>query len=129
MSAELDLPAAGPAASVELLLFDIGRSTFAADASQVRRIDVPRAGAIVRDELGRPDVGGRAIVFETADGEAQLRVDRVRGVQAVPLEELRRLPPVARGHRFALGLWLTTDRSVLLIDLPQTLPQTLPEIP
>lgn len=119
-AAAWDAPVEVQATSVELLLFEIGPAVYAVDASQVLRIDRAGPEGIILDELGRPAVGTRALVFDTGAGEAQLVVDRVQGVVPAALQHLRRMPPVARCHAFALGMWLGAERPILLIDLPET---------
>ncbi len=109
-----------PTPNVELLLFEIADAVYGVDASQVRRIDRPGPHAIVRPELGIPHRNARALVFVTPEGEGELAVDGVRGVVNVSFDELRRLPPVTRGLSFAVGMWLGSDRPILLIDLPET---------
>jgi chemotaxis signal transduction protein len=105
---------AGPA-EVELLVFQLEQERCAADASQVLRIDRPRAPS-------RPGAR-RALVFRgpAGQGEGQLEVDLVLGVRHVPVADLRRVPPAARASDFAIGFWLDGERPVLLIDLPRTL--------
>ena len=106
---------------VDILFFEIGDDTFGADASQVLRIDRALPEDIVLPELGQPARGGRAIVFETPEGEGHLKVDVVRGVRPVPLNSLRRLPAAVSAATFTVGVCLDDDRRpVLLIDLVET---------
>lgn len=111
---------AATAADVELLIFRVGRETYGADASQVVRIDRPGQAAFSLGELGALEKGGRALVFKTAAGEGQLRVDEVHGVHPVPVDCLRRIPPAAAPSPCAIGIWLDGERPVLLIDLWET---------
>lgn len=106
---------------VDILFFEIGNDTYGADASQVLRIDRALPEDIVLPELGQPSRGGRAIVFETPEGEGHLKVDVVRGVRPVPLNSLRRLPAAVSAATFTVGVCLDDDRRpVLLIDLVET---------
>ncbi len=108
------------AEEVDVLFFEIGPELYGADASQVLRIDRALPEDLVLPELGQPSRGGRAIVFDTPEGEGHLKVDVVRGVRPIPLVSLRRLPPVASGATFAVGVCLDETRPVLLIDLVET---------
>lgn len=105
---------------VDVLFFEIGHELYGADASQVLRIDRALPDDLVLPELGQPLRGGRAIVFETPEGEGHLKVDVVRGVRPIPMVALRRLPPVASGAAFTVGVCLDETRPVLLIDLVET---------
>lgn len=107
---------------VDLLVFRIGSSRYAADASQVTRIDRVTHNAHLIDALGMPDLGQRGLCFDTFDGEEQICVDQVEGVHAVPLTDLRRLPLATGPARGVLGVWLEGgERPVILLDLPETL--------
>ncbi|MBL9037556.1 MAG: chemotaxis protein CheW [Archangium sp.] len=103
--------------SIDLVLFDVAGAKFGADLAQVARIDNPHSLTLVRSQLGTPRQGHRAIVFTASNGdEVGVPVDVVRGVAAVPLAELRRLPASA-STPFAIGAWVKGDKTVLLIDL------------
>ena len=106
---------------VELLLFEIGGQRYGADASQVLRIERPEEEAFAVEALGTLVRGGRSLVFETGSGEGQLKVDLVHGVRPVPLNALRRLPVTARASPYLIGVWLDGEKTVLLIDLNETL--------
>jgi chemotaxis signal transduction protein len=109
---------AAAGARVDILLFDIGRETFGADASQVTRIGPADGSALSPEELGPPAIGARALVFNAPAGTAgQLRVDSVRGVRSVPIDSLRRMPGPAGAPPYAIGIWLDGENTVLLIDL------------
>ncbi len=113
---------AAPASSVDLLMFEIGGAVYAADAAQVLRIERPQETTLALEELGAKTEGGRALVFQTQEGEGQLRVDAVLGVEGVAVSDLRKLPPVACRRPYALGLFIAEGRApVLLIDLVETL--------
>lgn len=108
--------------TVDVLVFAIGRTEYAADASQVLRIDRATFKSKLADSLGMPTEGQRALVFNTDAGEAELCVDAVVGVRSVHPDELRRLPPAAGRSRGVLGFWLAGgERPVVLLDLPNTL--------
>lgn len=109
-------------AEVELLLFELGGARFGADASQVLRIDRPKAvaGPDPVGPLGALDPArgpGRSLVFRTPQGFGQLKVDGVQGVRPVAVDTLRRLPAPAATQPYAIGVWLDGDKPVLLIDL------------
>ncbi len=105
---------------VDLLFFDIGSTLYGTDASQVLRIDRALPDDLSLPELGLPHKGGRAIVFDTPEGEAHLKVDAVHGVRSIPIHTLRRMPPTAGAAPYAVGVCLDEARTVLLIDLVET---------
>lgn len=105
-------------AAVDVLIFEVGDVRFGADASQVLRIDSPFEPESVGYPLGPVKKGKRALVFAAPDGsQRRLTIDLVRGVRTIPLENLRRLPAVARREKFSIGAWLDGDRAVVLVDL------------
>jgi chemotaxis signal transduction protein len=107
-----------PADAVDLVVFSVRGTRFAADLTQVRRVDVPLAAESVGPALGHCERGRRALVFELEDGvERRLEVDEVHGVVRPPVASLRRLPTAARGARFSIGAWLDGDETVVLVDL------------
>jgi len=106
---------------VQILLVDVGSVTYGVDASQVLRIDRAEASAFAHPALGHLREGRRALVFHTTSGEAQLKVDAIRGVVPVAFDRLRRMPAAATRSPLAVGLYLSDDRPIVLIDLPQTL--------
>jgi chemotaxis signal transduction protein len=105
---------------VDVLFFEVGDQVYGVDAGQVLRIDraLPEDRAVV--ELGELRRGTRVLVFHTAQGEAHLRVDGVRGVRPVPVTALRQLPPAVNAAAFTIGACLDEARLVLLIDLVET---------
>jgi chemotaxis signal transduction protein len=105
---------------VDLLFFEIGEELYGTDASQVLRIDRSLPDDPALPELGQLKRGGRALVFETPEGEGHLKVDLVRGVRAIPLAALRRMPTAAGAAPYAIGVCLDEVRPVLLIDLVET---------
>jgi chemotaxis signal transduction protein len=118
-----DVVAPVVADEIDLLLFEVGPSVFGVDASLVLRIDRPTEETHTLADLGKPSHGSRCLVYRGGDGEHQeqsLRVDAVRGVKTVGLNELRRLPEVASSRRYALGVWLDGETPVMLIDLQET---------
>lgn len=108
---------------VELLLFDVGTQVFGADATQVIRIDRPGPEARVFKELGSLRLGGRALVFSSPQGEAQLTIDAILGIERAAVSTLRRVPLAGAICPYALGFWLDEDVPVLLLDLNRTLDQ------
>ncbi|MFP2912389.1 Frizzy aggregation protein FrzB [Pyxidicoccus sp. 3LFB2] len=105
---------------VDILFFDIGDSLYGTDASQVLRIDRSLPEDITLPALGLPHRGHRALVFDTPEGEAHLKVDAVHAVRAISLASLRRMPPTAGAAPYAVGVFLEEARAVLLIDLVET---------
>ncbi len=104
--------------AVELVVFTVAGTRFAADLAQVRRVDVPEKAESVGEPLGRPASGRRALVFDQGEGrERRLTVDEVHGVTRAPVASLRRLPVAARAARYSIGAWLDGDEPVLLVDL------------
>ena len=104
--------------TVDILVFQVAGVRYAADASQVVRIDRPLEELSVGPKLGDPQVGNRALIFQSPSGELRrLDIDAVSGVKTVSIESLRRLPPPARVGQFPIGTWLDGDDAVLLVDL------------
>ncbi|MBK7858600.1 MAG: Frizzy aggregation protein FrzB [Archangiaceae bacterium] len=104
--------------TVDILLFEVAGVRFAADASQVMRIDRPLEEPSVGAPLGVPHHGRRALIFYSEGGELRrLDIDKVSGVRSVAIESLRRLPPPARVGEVPIGAWLDGDDAVLLVDL------------
>lgn len=118
MDAAVEMPAE---VTIQVLLVEVGSEIYGVDATQVLRIDRAERNAFAHPALGQLHRGSRALVFQTHSGEAQLKVDGVRGVAEVPLEQLRRFPPAATRSPLAVGLYLAEERPIVLIDLPQTL--------
>src|SRR4051812_41070449 len=82
------------------------------------RLDFFDPGSSVGAPLGKPREGNRALMINAGDGrEWCLAIDTLHGVRSVPVEELRRLPPVAKGGAISIGAWLDGDQAVLLVDL------------
>ena len=118
---------------VDVLFFDVGAQVYGVDASQVLRIDRSLAGDLELPELGQLHRGNRALVYLQPDGaEGHLRIDAVRGVRAVPLNSLRRMPAAAFAAPYLLGAVLEPSaegdaaRTVLLVDLAQMTPAGAP---
>jgi chemotaxis signal transduction protein len=105
---------------VDVLFFEVGVHVYGVDASQVQRIERALPGDLVRPELGALHQGRRALVFDTPEGEEHLKVDVVRGVRAINVADLRRLPAAVTASSFAIGVCLEEARPVLLIDLVET---------
>lgn len=103
---------------LDLVIFSIGARPFAADLTQVLRIDGFDPAHGIGEPLGRCD-GRRALVFGTADDpERQLKVDAILGVRRVPVDSLRRMPRVVAPSPATPGAWLDGDVPVILVDLP-----------
>lgn len=105
--------------AVELVIFEVGDSRFAADLTQVVRIDRKESDSTVGHPLGRPREGGRTLVFLSKEGEEhRLSIDTLLGVKTVRVAELRRLPGAAQvSSNIPIGAWLDGERTVLLVDL------------
>jgi hypothetical protein len=104
--------------TVDILIFEVNGVRFGADASQVVRIDRPIEEVSVGQPLGAPKRGHRSLIFKIPTGDLRrLDIDRVNGVQTIPIESLRRLPAPARVGPIPIGTWLDGDRAVLLVDL------------
>lgn len=105
------MTASDSAPSVELVLFTIGGIDYAADASQVVRIERSQRDAAVES-------GHRALIVRDSDGACHpLRCDAVHGLRTVPVASLRRLPAAIEVAEIAVGVWLDGERPVLLVDL------------
>lgn len=115
-------------ADIQLVLFEVAGAVFAADATQILRIDRAAPDAHVLSGMAAPGQGRRALVYRRpgGEGEAQLRVDSIHGVVNAAVESLRRMPPAARALDFALGFWLGKEHPVLLVDLCRTQPLPSP---
>ncbi len=105
--------------AVELVIFEVGDTRYAADLSQVVRVDRLEAEGSVGRPLGEPREGNRAIVFLGRDGtERRLQIDTLLGVRAARISDLRRLPlPAQVSSNIPIGAWLDGERTVLLVDL------------
>jgi chemotaxis signal transduction protein len=106
---------------VDVLFFEVGDVLYGTDASQVLRIDRSLPDDLTVEGLGPLKRGGRALVFDTPEGEGHLKVDAIRGVRPVPIVDLRRLPQVVAAAPYAVGVFLDQERPVMLIDLVETL--------
>jgi len=106
---------------IDVLFFEVGDIVYGTDASQVVRIDRSHPDDPVLAELGPLKRGNRALVFDTPEGEGHLKVDTIRGVRPVSIMALRRLPPVVFAASYAVGVFLDEERTVMLIDLVETL--------
>lgn len=106
---------------IQILVVGVGEEAYGVDATQVLRIDRAEGGAFAHPALGTLREGKRSLVFQTDNGEAQLKVDTILRVEAVPISRLRRMPPAATRSPLAVGLYLSDARPIVLIDLPLTL--------
>lgn len=102
-------PKAESSPTIDIILFAMKGVSYAADATQVVRID--RVGA---EE--------RALMVRGPDGECRpIRVDAVSGLRSVPVASLRRLPVALETKDVAVGVWLNGETPVILLDLLQLL--------
>lgn len=110
---------------IDLVIFEIAGIRYGTDLGQVRRIDIDEPTESIGQPLGKPERGGRALVFDVGHGhERRLAVDNVLGVSRVPVGSLRRMPPAVNAAKFSIGAWLDGDATVLLIDLLAMVPAT-----
>ena len=106
------------ATNIDLVVFELAGVRYGADLSQVIRLDVYDAASSVGSPLGPAREGTKALMIDAGDGrEWCLAIDTLHGVRSVPVEQLRRLPEVARGAGISIGAWLDGDQAVLLVDL------------
>lgn len=116
--------------AIDLVVFDVAGTRYAADLGQVRRVDLEDPAESVGQPLGAPSKGGRALVFTVGTGlERRLSVDQVLGVSRVPIQSLRRMPTAVNAPKFSVGAWLDGEDTVLLIDLLATVPPDPKEPP
>lgn len=109
----------------ELLLFEVGDRTFAAEVGDALRIgavrDVPGDELVVETCLGMPFARHRGIVVSDGDGqERTLVVDRVLGIRSVPEEDVQPLPAFAAvciTSGALAGLVLLDESPTPLVDL------------
>jgi chemotaxis signal transduction protein len=108
---------------VEIVVFRVGDNLYGADASQVIRIARSGARSRLSDALGMPHEGNRALVFRGPDasGELEVCIDEVAGIKAIPVPNLRRVPPAAGSPKGVLGFWLDGPRPVVLVELSHCL--------
>ncbi len=103
---------------IRLVLFELGGVRYAADLSQVIRLDFYEASCSVGAPLGPPRLGLKCLMIDAQDGRDWcLAIDTLHGVRSVPVEQLRRLPAVAHGGSISIGAWLDGQEAVLLVDL------------
>ena len=103
---------------INLVIFELAGTRFAADLSQVIRLDFYDAACSVGAPLGPPRSGIKCLMIDTQDGKDWcLAIDTLHGVRSVPVEQLRRLPIVAQGGTISIGAWLDGQEAVLLVDL------------
>jgi len=104
--------------SINLVIFELAGTRYAADLSQVIRLDFFDAASSVGAPLGPAQTGTRALMIDAQDGRDWcLAIDVLHGVRSVPLEQLRRLPPLAQAGAMSIGAWLDGKQAVLLVDL------------
>lgn len=113
-------PSAPASGDVDILFFEIAGQLYGVDAKQVVRVDRPEPSSIELAGLGKPSVGSRSLVFGVGDEEAGLKVDLVRGISAVGVDRIRRMPSVAMAEPYAVGVYLDGEQAVVLIDLVET---------
>lgn len=106
------------AQTIELLLFEVAGVRYGAELSQVRAIAAPEQALLAAPALGTPAQGRRALVFDAPGlGPRHLAVDKVLGVRAVDVLDLRRMPATIATPPPTIGAWIDKDLAVLLVDL------------
>lgn len=109
--------------TIDIVLFEVAGNRYAADMTQVGRIDRHVESDSVGAPLGAPLLGRRALIFSpSGERELSLAIDTVLGVRSVSIDDLRRLPAAAGASPIVIGAWLDRDATVLLIDLFATNP-------
>ena len=104
--------------NINLVVFELAGTRYAADLSQVVRFDFFDASCSVGTPLGAPKSSSKCLMIDAQDGRDWcLAIDALHGVRSVPLEQLRRLPAVAQGGAISIGAWLDGKEAVLLVDL------------
>ena len=104
--------------TVSLVLFEVAGARYAADLSQVVRLDFFDPACSVGTPLGAPRDGTKCLLIDAQDGRQWcLAIDTLHGVRSVPVEDLRRLPLLAQGGAVSIGAWLDGKEAVLLVDL------------
>lgn len=103
---------------LNLVIFELAGTRYAADLSQVVRLDFYDASCSVGAPLGPPRQGSKCLIIDAQDGRDWcLAIDTLHGVRSVPLEQLRRLPAIASFGAISIGAWLDGKDAVLLVDL------------
>ena len=103
---------------INLVIFELGGTRYAADLTQVIRLDFYDPASSVGVPLGPPRSGLKCLMIDAEDGRDWcLAIDTLHGVRSVPVEQLRRLPAIAHGGAISIGAWLDGNEAVLLVDL------------
>ena len=104
--------------SISLVVFEVGGTRYAADLTQVIRLDFFDPNFTVGAPLGKARDGSKCLMIDAQDGRDWcLAIDTLHGVRTVPVEDLRRLPALAQGGAVSIGAWLDGREAVLLVDL------------
>ncbi len=110
---------------VDIVVFEIAGTRYAADLTQVRRIDSLGTGDSFAYPFGAPREQKRSLVFGSPEGgERRLAIDAVLGVRAVRVAELRRMPPAVAAPSVSIGAWIDGEDTVLLVDLAALTPSS-----
>lgn len=103
---------------IDLVVFELAGTRYAADLSQVIRLDFFDPSCSVGAPLGPVRRGAQCLMIDTQDGRNWcLAIDTLYGVRSIGVEQLRRLPPAALGSPISMGAWLDGNEAVLLVDL------------
>lgn len=104
--------------TVNLVIFELAGTRYAADLSQVIRLDFFDPATSVGAPLGPVRGGNKALLIDARDECVWcLAIDTLHGVRSVPVEQLRRLPAIVPAGSFSIGVWLDGNEAVLLVDL------------
>ncbi len=104
--------------AISLVIFELAGTRYAADLTQVIRLDFFDANCSVGSPLGPARTGNKCLMIDAQDGRDWcLAIDTLHGVRSVPVEQLRRLPAVVQGGSISIGAWLDGKEAVLLVDL------------
>ena len=104
--------------TLSLVVFEVAGARYAADLSQVLRLDFFDESCSVGAPLGPPRSWSKALMIDAGEDCVWcLAIDALHGVRSVPVEELRKLPAVAHGGAISIGAWLDGTEAVLLVDL------------
>ena len=111
-----------PSHEVDLVVFELGGRTWAADALDLVRVGSDGGPARTGTAKGR-----RSLVVRDAEEEIQVPIDRLRGFERVPVSALRPMPAFARSlaSPALVGAWLAPEEIVLLIDLQALVKESL----
>ncbi|MBI5068433.1 MAG: chemotaxis protein CheW [Deltaproteobacteria bacterium] len=107
-------------AGAAVLLFQVGPRLYATPVAAVARIDGAGAAGEAPGPLGSPYAPARRLMVDDGRGAlAPFAVDAVLGIQRIPADDLRPLPPLCEGlvAPGVTGLVLWQGAPTPLVDL------------